>query len=98
MSDEDKLNWSNVKSLHDERFVELKKSNFDVDNLHPEARRRLQMLGFLTVDVKGDYQELNDDDIDSLLLKIRHHENPDILADKYMMHHGLYDLFKVIDQ
>ena len=89
------MEWSNVKSLHNERFVELKKPTIDIDNLHPEEKKRLQMLGLLTVNTNGEQQETADEEIDVILRKTMQNEDPDILADKYMMKHGLYELFKV---
>lgn len=98
MSDEEKTEWSNVKSLHKDRFLDSKQTTFDLDKLHPEARRRLQMLGFLTINDKGEQQELTGEEIDAILMKRRRTEEPDIIADKYMMRHGLYDLFKVTEE
>ena len=98
MSDEEKTEWSNVKSLHKDRFLDSKQTTFDLDKLHPEARRRLQMLGFLTIDDNGEQQELTGEEIDAILMKRRRPEEPDIIADKYMMRHGLYDLFKVLEE
>ena len=57
MSDENKTEWSNVKSLHNDRFIETKKPNFDMENLHPEAQKRLQMLGLITIKPDGEQQE-----------------------------------------
>ena len=97
MSDhEESLEWSNLKSVHADQFAETKKTIFDLDNLHPEARRRLQMLGFLTINDKGEQEEKSEEEIDAILLKRRSMEEPDLLADRYMMKHGLYELFKVI--
>ena len=98
MSDEEKIEWSNVKSLHKDRFLDSKQTTFDIDHLHPEARRRLQMLGFLTINDRGEQQEVTGEEVDAILLKRRRTEEPDIIADKYMMHHGLYELFKVIER
>lgn len=90
MSDEPKPDWININSL-----VEEKKSNFDLNNLHPEAQKRLQMLGLVTINADGEQQEATDDEIDNILRKTMQNEDPNILADKYMMKHGLYELFKV---
>jgi hypothetical protein len=95
MSDEQKTEWSNVKSLHNDRFIESKKPTFDLNNLHPEAQRRLQMLGLTTIDTNGEQQEAADEVVDAILRNTMQNEDPNILADKYMMQHGLYELFKV---
>lgn len=95
MSDEQKTDWFNVQSLHTDRFIETKNANFDLDNLHPEAQKRLQMLGLVTIDKTGEPQEATDEVIDNILRKTMQNEDPNILADKYMMQHGLYELFKV---
>jgi hypothetical protein len=95
MSDENKTEWSNVKSLHNDRFVAPKTPIFDLNNLHPEAKNRLQMLGFITTNANGEQQEATDEEIDAILRKTMQNEDPNILADKYMMKHGLYELFKV---
>ncbi len=95
MSDEQKTEWSNVKALHDDRFIELKKPNFDIDNLHPEAQKRLHMLGLISTNTNNEQQEATEDEINAILRKTMQNEDPDIVADKYMMKHGLYELFKV---
>jgi hypothetical protein len=95
MSDEKKTEWSSVQSLHNDRFIEPKKSNFDLKNLHPEAQKRLQMLGLITVNSDGEQEEATNEEIDAILRKTMQNEDPSILADKYMMQHGLYELFKV---
>jgi hypothetical protein len=95
MSDEQKTEWLNVKSLHNDRFIQPKKANFDMNNLHPEAQKRLRMLGLITINQNGEQQEATDEEIDTILRKTIRNEDPDILADKYMMQHGLYELFKV---
>ena len=95
MSDEEKTEWSNVKTLHNDRFIELKKPAIDMNKLHPEERKRLQMLGLITINTNGEQQEATDKEIDAILRKTMQNEAPDTLADKYMMQHGLYELFKV---
>lgn len=95
MSDEQKTEWSNVKLLHSDHFIETKKEKVDINNLHPEERRRLQMLGLITANENGEQQEATDEQIDAILQKTIQNEDPNILADKYMMKHGLYDLLKV---
>ena len=95
MSDENKTDWSNVKSLHGDRFVAPKKPIFDLNNLHPEAKNRLEMLGLITTNADGVQQDATDEQIDTILRKTMQNEDPNILADKYMMKHGLYELFKV---
>jgi hypothetical protein len=95
MSDENKTEWSNVKSLHKDRFVHAKKTIFNLNNLHPEAQKRLQMLGFVTKNKDGKQQEATDEEIDEIMRKTIQNEDPNNLADKYMMKHGLYELFKV---
>ncbi|CAF1087565.1 unnamed protein product [Rotaria sp. Silwood1] len=96
MSDEQKTEWSNVKSLHNDRFIESKKEKTDINNLHPEQRKRLQMLGLITLNANGEQQEATDEEIDTILQKTIQNEDPNILADKYMMQHGLYDLLKAL--
>ena len=96
MSDnEESLDWSNIKTVHADHFLDTKKTTFDLDNLHPESRRRLQMLGFLTINDKGEQEEVPEEKINEIMLKTRQMEAPDIIADRYMMRHGLYELFKV---
>ncbi|CAF0772122.1 unnamed protein product [Rotaria sp. Silwood1] len=96
MSDEQKTEWSNVKSLHNDRFIESKKEKTDINNLHSEQRKRLQMLGLITLNANGEQQEATDEEIDTILQKTIQNEDPNILADKYMMQHGLYDLLKAL--
>jgi hypothetical protein len=95
MSDEQKTEWSNVKSLNNDRFIDLNKAKIDINNLHPEAQKRYQMLGLITTDTDGEQQEATNEQIDDILRKTMQNEDPNILADKYMMQHGLYELFKV---
>ena len=97
MSDEEKktAEWSNIKSLHADRFVETQKPMFDLKTMHPEAQKRLNMLGFLTTNADGEQQQASNDEIDAILHKSIQNEDPNILADKYMMQHNLYELFKV---
>lgn len=95
MSDESSADWSNIKSQHQELFVENKKRNFDLNALHPEAQKRLQMLGLLKASDNGQQEEATDEEIDRILRKTEQNEDPNTLADKYMMKHGLYELFKV---
>ncbi|CAF5036205.1 unnamed protein product, partial [Rotaria sp. Silwood1] len=85
MSDEQKTEWSNVKSLHNDRFIESKKEKTDINNLHSEQRKRLQMLGLITLNANGEQQEATDEEIDTILQKTIQNEDPNILADKYMM-------------
>ncbi|CAF2484868.1 unnamed protein product [Rotaria sp. Silwood2] len=96
MSDEQKTEWSNVKSLHNDRFIESKKEKMDINSLHPEQCKRLQMLGLITLNTNGEQQEATDEEIDAILQKTIQNEDPNILADKYMMRHGLYDLLKAL--
>lgn len=96
MSNESSADWSNIKSLHSEHFIETKKPNFDLNNLHPEAQKRLQMLGFIKTTDDGQQEEATDDEIDQILRKTVRNEDPNVLADKYMMQHGLYELFKTM--
>ena len=93
MSDEQKVEWSNVKSLHNDLFIETKRQKIDANNLHPEQQKRLQMLGLIAVNGNGEQQEATE--IDTILYRSIPKEDPNILADKYMMQHGLYDLLKV---
>ena len=95
MSDEEPTEWSNMKSLHKEQFVESKKPTFDLHTLHPEARRRLQMLGFVTTDANGEPKAALDEEVNAIMLRTIHNEDPNVVADKYMMKHGVYELFKV---
>ena len=97
MSDEQKTDWSNVKSLNNDRFIEMKRDKLDIDNLHPEAQKRYKMLGLITTNADGEQQEASDEQIDDILRKTMQNEDPNILADKYMMQHGLYEIFKVKD-
>ena len=82
---------SDEKTLQDE----TKKTNFDLNNMHSEAQNRLQMLGLIKVNEDGEKKEATDEEIDAILRKTTKHEDPDSLADKYMMKHGLYESFKV---
>ena len=95
MSDENKTEWTNVKSLHSDRFVEAEKPTFDLKNLHPEAQKRLEMLGLVSTNDDGELKEASSEEIDTILRKTTQNEDPNILADKYMMKHGLYESFKV---
>jgi len=85
--------------MSDEQKTELlhesKRTIFDMNNLHPEVQNRLRMLGFITIDTNGEQQEATNDKIDAILRKTMQSEDPNILADKYMMKHSLYELFKV---
>jgi hypothetical protein len=85
--------------MSDEQKTELlhesKRTIFDMNNLHPEIQNRLRMLGFITIDTNGEQQEATNDKIDAILRKTMQSEDPNILADKYMMKHSLYELFKV---
>ena len=94
--EEESIDWSNIKTVHEEQIEEKPRTNFDLENLHPEARHRLQMLGFVKLDENGIQQEVSDEEIDTILLKRRHLEDPDLLADRYMMKHGVYEIFKVV--
>ena len=96
MSDESSADWSNIKSVHGEHFLDTKKSKFDLNNLHPEAQKRLQMLGFIKTTDNGQHEEATDEEIDKILRKTVQKQDPNVLADEYMMKHGLYELFKVI--
>lgn len=96
MSDEEKkTEWSNIKSLHADRFIETKKPTFDLKTMQPEAQKRLHMLGFLTTNADGEQQEASNDEINAILRKSMQNEDPNVLADKYMMKHNLYETFKV---
>ena len=97
MSDEEKkTEWSDIKTLHPERFLETEPTTtFDLKNMHPEGQKRLHMLGFLTKNANGEQQEASDVEINTILRKTTQNEDPNILADKYMMRHNLYELFKV---
>ena len=95
MSDEKKAEWSSVKSLDDDRFIESKKGKMDINDLHPEERKRLRMLGLITTNPDGEEQEATDAQLDAILQKTIQNEDPNVLADKYMMKHGLYDSLKV---
>ena len=67
-----------------------------MNNLHPEAQKRLQMLGFIKTTDNGQHEEATDEEIDKILRKTVQKQDPNVLADEYMMKHGLYELFKVI--
>lgn len=100
MSDEEKkTEWSDMKELYPDRFLESKPTEttttFDLKNMHPEGQKRLHMLGFLTTNADGEQQEASDDEINAILQKPMQKEDPNVLADKYMMKHNLYELFKV---
>ncbi|UJR37124.1 hypothetical protein I4U23_029828 [Adineta vaga] len=96
MANEQQSEWFNLQSLDMDSFVVTKKSKFDLENAHSEAQRRLQMLGLITINVDGEKQEATDEEIDNMLHKNYQNQNPDVLADKYMMQHGMYELFKTL--
>lgn len=54
MSDEQKTEWSNVKSIHKDHFIELKHGKIDINDLHPEERKCLRMLGLITTNSNGE--------------------------------------------
>lgn len=93
--EEENIDWSNIKSFQPDQIEEKPKTVFDLDKLHTEARARLEMLGFLKINDEGIQQEVSEQEIDDILLKKRRLEDPDRLADRYMMQHGLYDIFRV---
>jgi hypothetical protein len=95
MSDENKTECANGESLLNDGAVEPKKQILDLNNLHPEAQKRLEMLDLVTIDANGEPQVAPDEVLDSILRKPIHNEDPNSLADKYMMKHGLYESFKV---
>lgn len=95
MSDESSTEWSNIKTLNNEHFIENPKANFDLKNLHPEAQKRLEMLNLIKTTENGEKEEATTEEIDQILRKNVQNEDPNVLADKYMMQHGLYELFKV---
>ncbi|CAF1199931.1 unnamed protein product [Adineta steineri] len=94
MSFEEQSEVLNFQSMDNESFIVPKKPRFNLENLHPEAQRRLEMLGLITTNENGEKQDATDEEIDAVLHKTVPNENPDILADKYMMQHGIYQLFK----
>jgi hypothetical protein len=53
------------------------------------------MLGLISTNTNNEQQEATEDEINAILRKTMQNEDPDIVADKYMMKHGLYELFKV---
>jgi len=97
-TERDQLQWSNVKSLHSDRFIEsnirLNENNYD--DLHPEARRRMQMLGLLPSNTNDEHKQETNHDVDLIRPETIDNEDPAILADKYMMKHELYELFKTL--
>jgi hypothetical protein len=95
MSDEHKTEELNLKSLQNDSSTELKPPKLDIDNLHPEAQRRLEMLDLITINANGEKQGATDEEVNIILNKQIQNEDPNILADKYMMQHGIYELFKV---
>ncbi|CAF1330412.1 unnamed protein product [Adineta steineri] len=94
MSFEEQSEVLNFQSMDNESFIVPKIPRFNLENLHPEAQRRLEMLGLITTNENGEKQDATDEEIDAVLHKTVPNENPDILADKYMMQHGIYQLFK----
>ncbi|CAF3254433.1 unnamed protein product [Rotaria socialis] len=96
MSDEKKAERSSTKSLDDDHFIESKKEKMNINDLHPEERKRLRMLGLITTNADGEEQEATDAQLDAILQKTIQNEDPNVLADKYMMKHGLYDSLKAL--
>ena len=53
------------------------------------------MLGFVTTGANGEPKATIDEDVNAIKLRTIHNEDPNVVADKYMMKHGVYELFKV---
>ncbi|CAF1414204.1 unnamed protein product [Didymodactylos carnosus] len=111
------LDWKTVKTVRNDRFIEQKKlpsiigDEKKIPQQHPEARRRLQMLGLLPTDedknsAQNEHrplttQELEEQsDLVSVMMKKTMGnitvEDPEAQAHKYMIKHEIYELFKTI--
>ncbi|CAF1088738.1 unnamed protein product [Adineta ricciae] len=96
MMNEQPAEWPTLQSLDVDSFVVATKSKFELERIHPEAQRRLQMLGLVKINDNGEQQEATDEEIDVMLHKTYQNENPDVLADKYMMRHEMYEYLKTL--